>query len=84
MFKQVYPYYRLKQAPWIVDVLQSDIRRGGFLGNREVARLGAPTGAVTASHNRGSHHGFPMALHFVKVVPNAIAAEHDPSSCDGW
>ena len=26
----------------LIDVLQLDIRRGGFLGNREAARLGAP------------------------------------------
>nr|MDQ2668170.1 hypothetical protein [Gemmatimonadota bacterium] len=73
------PYLQPKR---LMDVLQMDIRRGGFLGNLALARLGAPAGAVTVPHNWGSRVGFLMALHFAKVVPNVIAAEDDRSTCD--
>ncbi|MEO8623248.1 MAG: enolase C-terminal domain-like protein [bacterium] len=79
---QVAPFRPYVQPKRIIDVLQMDIRRGGFLGNLELARLGAPTGAVTVPHNWGSRIGFLMALHFAKVVPNVIAAEDDRSTCD--
>jgi D-galactarolactone cycloisomerase len=79
---QVEPFRPYVQPKRIIDVLQMDIRRGGFLGNLELARLGAPTGAVTVPHNWGSRIGFLMALHFAKVVPNVIAAEDDRSTCD--
>jgi L-alanine-DL-glutamate epimerase-like enolase superfamily enzyme len=79
---QVEPFRPYVQPKRIIDVLQMDIRRGGFLGNLELARLGAPTGAVTVPHNWGARIGFLMALHFAKAVPNVIAAEDDRSTCD--
>ena len=66
----------------LIDVLQLDIRRGGFLDTLELARLGAPLGAALVPHNWGSQVGLFMALHVAKVVPNAIAAEDDRSTCD--
>ncbi len=79
---QVEPFRPYVQPKRIIDVLQMDIRRGGFVGNQELARLGAPVGAVTVPHNWGSRIGFLMALHFAKAVPNVIAAEDDRSTCD--
>ncbi len=79
---QVEPFRPYVQPKRIIDVLQMDIRRGGFVGNLELARLGAPTGAVTVPHNWGARIGFFMALHFAKAVPNVIAAEDDRSTCD--
>ena len=79
---QVEPFRPYVQPKRIIDVLQMDIRRGGFLGNLELALLGAPTGAVTVPHNWGSRIGFLMALHFGKAVPNVLAAEDDRSTCD--
>ena len=66
----------------LMDVLQMDIRRGGFLTSLELARLGATVGAVSVPHNWGAQLGLFMGLHFAKVVPNVIAAEDDRSTCD--
>lgn len=66
----------------LIDVLQMDIRRGGFLGNHELARMGKPSGAVTVPHNWGSYVGLLMGLHFARAVENVVAAEDDRSTCD--
>ena len=66
----------------LVDVLQIDIRRAGFLGNLEMAKLGELAGAVSVPHNWGSQVGLLMGLHLAKAVPSVIAAEDDRSTCD--
>jgi len=78
----VAPFRPYLGATRLIDVLQLDIRRGGFLDTLELARLGAPLGAVIVPHNWGSQVGLFMALHVAKAVPNAIAAEDDRSTCD--
>ena len=42
------PYLRPRR---LIDVLQLDIRGGGLIANREVARMGEAVGAVTIPHN---------------------------------
>jgi D-galactarolactone cycloisomerase len=66
----------------LMDVLQSDIRRFGFLDNLAVTRRAEPAGAVVMPHNWGSHTGFLMALHMAKAVKNIPGAEDDRSTCD--
>jgi L-alanine-DL-glutamate epimerase-like enolase superfamily enzyme len=66
----------------LIDVLQMDIRTGGFLGNLEMARLGEPAGAVSVPHNWGSQVGLLMGLHLAKAVGPVTAAEDDRSTCD--
>lgn len=78
----VAPFRPYLGATRLIDVLQLDIRRGGFLDTLELARLGAPLGAVIVPHNWGSQVGLFMALHVAKAVPSAIAAEDDRSTCD--
>jgi L-alanine-DL-glutamate epimerase-like enolase superfamily enzyme len=65
-----------------MDVLQMDIRVGGFLGNLEMARMGEEVGALSVPHNWGSQVGLWMSLHLAKAVPSVIAAEDDRSTCD--
>jgi D-galactarolactone cycloisomerase len=66
----------------LMDVLQMDIRRGGFLGNLEMARLGEAAGAISVPHNWGSQAGLFMGLHLAKSVRSVNAAEDDRSTCD--
>ncbi|MEX1182038.1 MAG: enolase C-terminal domain-like protein [Gemmatimonadota bacterium] len=66
----------------LVDVLQMDIRRGGFVSSLELAALADAAGAVSVPHNWGSQIGLFMALHFARAVPAATAAEDDRSTCD--
>jgi len=73
------PYLRPRR---LIDVLQIDIRRAGFLGNLEMARMGEPVGAVSVPHNWGSQVGLFMGLHLAKCVRSVIAAEDDRSTCD--
>lgn len=77
--RQFEPYLKPKR---LVDVLQMDIRRGGFLTNLEVARLAKPAGAMAVPHNWASQVGFWMGLHLAKAVENVPAAEDDRSTCD--
>lgn len=77
--KQFGPYLK---PPRLIDVVQMDIRRGGFLANRELARMARSVGAVSVPHNWGSQIGLYMGLHFAKAVENANAAEDDRSRCD--
>lgn len=77
--RQFEPYLKPKR---LVDVLQMDIRRGGFLANLEVARIAQPAGAVAVPHNWASQVGFLMGLHLAKAVENVSAAEDDRSTCD--
>jgi L-alanine-DL-glutamate epimerase-like enolase superfamily enzyme len=66
----------------LMDVLQMDIRHGGFMGNLEMARLGADAGAIAVPHNWASQVGKFMGLHLAKAVENVTAAEDDRSTCD--
>lgn len=73
------PYLKPRR---LIDVLQMDIRRGGFLENLRMARLGEEAGAVSVPHNWGSQVGLFMGLHLAKAVQSVIAAEDDRSTCD--
>ncbi|MPY88941.1 MAG: hypothetical protein GEU99_13560 [Luteitalea sp.] len=66
----------------LMDVLQMDIRRGGFLDNLRMARMGEAVGAVSVPHNWGSQVGLFMGLHLARVVKSVTAAEDDRSTCD--
>ena len=76
------PFRAYLEPDRLIDVLQMDIRRGGFLGNLELARMGKLAGAVTVPHNWGSFVGLLMGLHFARAVDNVVAAEDDRSTCD--
>lgn len=78
----VEPFRPYLRGTRLIDVLQLDIRRGGFLDTMELARLGAPLGAVVVPHNWGSQVGLFMGLHLAKAVAGATAAEDDRSTCD--
>ena len=73
------PYLKPRR---LVDVLQYDMRVGGFLGNLEAARMGEAAGALSVPHNWASHVGLLMGLHIAKAVKNIPAAEDDRSSYD--
>jgi L-alanine-DL-glutamate epimerase-like enolase superfamily enzyme len=77
--KQFEPYLKPRR---LIDVLQMDIRTGGFLGNMEMARMGEEAGAVSVPHNWGSQVGLYMGLHLAKAVRSVVAAEDDRSTCD--
>jgi D-galactarolactone cycloisomerase len=66
----------------LIDVLQMDIRRGGFLANVEMARMGEAAGAISVPHNWASQVGLFMGLHLAKAVESVTAAEDDRSTCD--
>lgn len=76
---QFRPYLKPRR---LMDVLQMDIRRGGFLENLRMARMGEEAGAVSVPHNWGSQVGLFMGLHLAKAVQSVIAAEDDRSTCD--
>lgn len=76
--EELRPYMR----PRLIDVTQIDIRRAGFLGNREAAELSGENGAVCVPHNWGSQIGGLMGLQLAKAVRPVIAAEDDRSRCD--
>lgn len=73
------PYLRPRR---LMDVLQMDMRRGGFLDCLEMARLGEAAGAISVPHNWASQVGLFMGLHLAKAVKNVAAAEDDRSTCD--
>jgi len=77
--KEFEPYLKPRR---LLDVLQMDIRRGGFLGNLEMARMGRAAGAISVPHNWGSQIGLYMGLHLAKAVESVAAAEDDRSTCD--
>lgn len=76
---QFAPYLKPRR---LMDVLQMDIRTGGFLGNLEMARMGEEAGALSVPHNWGSQVGLFMGLHLAKAVKAVPAAEDDRSTCD--
>ncbi|MBI3680540.1 MAG: hypothetical protein HY235_09105 [Acidobacteria bacterium] len=73
------PYLKPRR---LIDVLQMDIRTGGFLGNQEMGRMGEEAGAISVPHNWGSQVGLFMSLHLAKAVRSVAAAEDDRSTCD--
>ena len=77
--KAFLPYLKPKR---LMDALQMDIRRGGFLGNLEMARYGEEAGAISVPHNWGSQVGLYMGLHLAKAARSVTAAEDDRSTCD--
>jgi L-alanine-DL-glutamate epimerase-like enolase superfamily enzyme len=66
----------------LMDVLQMDIRQGGFLDNAEVARSAAETGAVVIPHNWASQIGVIMSLHLARACKSVPMVECDRSTCD--
>lgn len=73
------PYLKPRR---LYDVVQMDIRRGGFVDNAELARVAAEAGAQCVPHNWGSQVGGFMGLHLSRAVKSVPAAEDDRSSCD--
>jgi D-galactarolactone cycloisomerase len=73
------PYLK---SPRVFDIVQMDIRGGGFLANRELARMAGAAGAVSVPHNWASQVGKFMGLHLAKAVKEVTAAEDDRSTCD--
>jgi L-alanine-DL-glutamate epimerase-like enolase superfamily enzyme len=63
----------------LMDVTQLDIRRGGFLGSLESARMAEEAGAVAISHNWGSQIGVLMAIHLSKAARGVPMVEDDRS-----
>jgi D-galactarolactone cycloisomerase len=66
----------------LIDVLQLDIRVGGFLDNRALAQTAASAGAECVPHNWASQLGGLMGLQISKAVGNIPGAEDDRSTCD--
>jgi D-galactarolactone cycloisomerase len=63
----------------LMDVTQLDVRRGGFLGSLESARMAEEAGAVAIPHNWGSQIGVLMAIHLSKAARGVPMVEDDRS-----
>jgi L-alanine-DL-glutamate epimerase-like enolase superfamily enzyme len=70
------------QPTRLMDVLQMDIRQGGFLDNIELAKMAAAAGGVAIQHNWASQIGTIMAMHLSRAVEAIPMAESDRSTCD--
>jgi L-alanine-DL-glutamate epimerase-like enolase superfamily enzyme len=77
--KEFEPFLRPRR---LMDVLQLDTRAGGFIANREVARIGEAAGALAIPHNWASQIGHFMGLHLAKAMKGVPWAEDDRSHCD--
>src|SRR5581483_2800091 len=66
----------------LMDVLQMDIRQGGFLVNIALAKMAASAGAVAIQHNWASQIGSIMAMHLSRAVEAIPMVESDRSTCD--
>ena len=77
--RQFEPYLKPKR---LVDVLQMDIRRGGFLDNLEMARLAKPAGAMAVPHNWGFAGRRSDGAAPGQGGRARPAAEDDRSTCD--
>ena len=73
------PYLK---PPRAFDAVQMDIRVGGMLANRELARMAGAAGAFSVPHNWASEIGKYMGLHLAKAIKEVTAAEDDRSTCD--
>ncbi len=70
------------KSPRTFDVVQMDIRVGGMLPNRELARMAGAAGAISVPHNWASAIGKYMGLQIAKACKDIPAAEDDRSTCD--
>ena len=66
----------------LIDVLQMDIRTGGYIENLAVARMAEAAGGSSVPHNWGSQAGVFLALQFARAVKCVMGAEDDRSTCD--
>jgi L-alanine-DL-glutamate epimerase-like enolase superfamily enzyme len=66
----------------LVDVVQYDVRAGGFIENARMARMAAAAGAVSVPHNWASNIALFAGLHLAKAFGSIPAAEDDRSTCD--
>jgi D-galactarolactone cycloisomerase len=66
----------------LMDVLQLDIRQGGFLDNAQAARMAEAAGAVSVPHNWASQIGTIMSVQLSCAVKSVPMAESDRSTCD--
>jgi D-galactarolactone cycloisomerase len=66
----------------LMDVLQLDIRQGGFLDNAQLARMAEEAGAVTIPHNWASQVGTIMGVQLSRAMKAVPMAESDRSTCD--
>jgi L-alanine-DL-glutamate epimerase-like enolase superfamily enzyme len=66
----------------LMDVLQLDIRQGGFLDNARLAKMAEEAGAVTIPHNWGSQIGTIMGVQLSRAMKAVPMAESDRSTCD--
>ena len=73
------PYLKPRR---LYDVVQMDIRTGGFIDNIALARVAEEAGAVSVPHNWGAQIGCYMGLQLAKAVRAVPAAEDDRSVCD--
>ncbi len=73
------PYLKPRR---LMDIVQLDIRRGGFIEALKIARKAEAAGAVSIPHNWGSQVGLFMGLHLAKAVKVVAGAEDDRSTCD--
>jgi D-galactarolactone cycloisomerase len=76
---QFEPYLKPRR---LMDVLQMDVRQGGFLDNAEVARMAAAAGSVAIPHNWASQLGMIMGLQLARAVQAVPMVESDRSTCD--
>jgi L-alanine-DL-glutamate epimerase-like enolase superfamily enzyme len=65
-----------------MDVLQLDIRQGGFLDNARLAKLAGEAGAVVIPHNWASQIGIIMGVQLSMAMKAVPMAESDRSTCD--
>jgi D-galactarolactone cycloisomerase len=73
------PYLKPRR---LMDVLQMDIRQGGFLDNIELAKMAAAAGGEAIQHNWASQIGTIMAVHLATAVKATSMAESDRSKSD--
>jgi len=73
------PYLKPRR---LMDVLQMDIRQGGFLDSAEVARVGVEAEGTACPHNWASQIGMIMCLHLAAAVRSIPMVESDRSTCD--
>ncbi len=73
------PYMKPKR---LIDVVQMDIRRGGFLSNLELSEIAGAAGGVSIPHNWASQIGVIMGLHLSKAAIDVPMVEDDRSTCD--
>jgi D-galactarolactone cycloisomerase len=66
----------------LMDVLQLDIRQGGFLDLARLAKMAGEAGAVVMPHNWASQIGIFMGVQLGMAMKAVPMAESDRSTCD--